>query len=462
MDNRTMTTRSRNKTCGSRFGVALLLILVVLVILSGTVYSLCSRIATNKHRQQYIIDYQKARYACDSGLKYSFTLIPKINLTLPKRTEDFPDLMDFSDTFWMDREQYVQLLTDWLEAKALLEEERAAEEGRELPQPAFDSDGFGRLGELGGLGGLFGGQDANAIESSDYTYGPELDEVKIEGPYKYEWPNVIEPIEFEIADAKITIKVEDENAKFPLIWATQGNGKKMSKMSEIALETFCSWMQMEDEQIDNLKDQSLKIAKYKSFQHTYKPITVTETVKPKPTSTSRSRTKRTSSRRRTPSRPTKRTVKKQRKPEKHAADFAKLIHGSAINLAELAMQIPEIEDRVESPMKYIGLWGATKVNVNTAPRHVLEATFTFGGQAEEIANEIIRLRREEPFKDMEDMKSRMYGFNDSLKKIGPYITMKSEYLTIKVTASYGKAKTTSIVAVLKTKGTFKTIASFSY
>ena len=63
---------------------------------------------------------------------------------------------------------------------------------------------------------------------------------------------------------------------------------------------------------------------------------------------------------------------------------------------------------------------------------------------------------------MDDMKSRMYQFNDSLKKAEPYITMQSDYLTIKVTASYGKAKTTSIAAIIKTDKSYKTIASFSY
>jgi hypothetical protein len=454
MDSKTMTISGKNKTCSSRFGVALLLILVILIILSGTVYSLCSRIATNKHRQQYVIDYQKARYACDSGLKYAFTLIPKINLTVKPREDDVPHLYDFSDTFSMEREEYLQLLEDWQQAKAELEAQRAEEEGYQQSEQPVDRDNIDRFSDYRGT---------DPMDPSNYKYGLDPNDTIIEGPYTYEWPYVIEPIEFEISDAKVTITVEDENAKFPLIWAFQKKGDKMDKMSKIALETFCIWMRMEDEQIDNLIDQSLKISEHKNFQHTYKPITVTEIVKPKPTSTSRSKTSRTSSRRRRPTpRPTKRTVKKQREPVKHAADFARLIHGSAINLAELAMPIPEIEDRIESPMKYLGLWGATKVNINTAPRHVLEAAFIFGGQAEEIADEIIRLRREEPFKNMEDMKAKMYGFSDSFKKVEPYITMKSNYLTLKVTASYGKAKTTSIAAVIKIDKSFKTIASFSY
>jgi hypothetical protein len=41
------------------------------VVLTGLVYGLVSRISLVRHRQQYMIDYQNARYACDSGMKYA-------------------------------------------------------------------------------------------------------------------------------------------------------------------------------------------------------------------------------------------------------------------------------------------------------------------------------------------------------------------------------------------------------
>ena len=114
MNNRQATTKYYVSAQANRSCITLLLTLVVLVVLSGIVYSLATRITMRKHRQQYIIDYQKARYACDSGLKYAYTMIPKISLTIKQRTEDFPNLLDFSDIFWMDSQQYEDFRFQWL------------------------------------------------------------------------------------------------------------------------------------------------------------------------------------------------------------------------------------------------------------------------------------------------------------------------------------------------------------
>ena len=45
-------------------GIVLLVTLVLLVVLSTLGYTLTSRIAAQRHRNSYIIDYCKARYAC--------------------------------------------------------------------------------------------------------------------------------------------------------------------------------------------------------------------------------------------------------------------------------------------------------------------------------------------------------------------------------------------------------------
>lgn len=476
MNSQQTTTKYYASVRANRSGIALLLTLVVLVVLSGIVYSLATRITTRKHRQQYIIDYQKARYACDSGLKYAYTMIPKISLGIEQRIEDFPDLPDFSDIFWMDRQQYEDFRFQWYDRQQEQLELDALEEGESRPQSEppmqddeydeyfgrpgdemMDEDGFNMREMLSGLMG----EDEYYDEYDEDWIDPN--DIEIPGPYNVQWPYVIEPIEYEMGEAKVKITIEDENAKFPLIWATQGTAKKMDERSEVALDTFCSWMQMEfegdDSPVKALKKQIRETATYKQFRHAYKAMTVTEVVRPKPT-TSKSRSSR---RRRTrTAKPVKRTVKKQRDPASHAADFAKLIHRSTIDLTSLSRQIPAIEGRDESPIKYLALWGSTKVNINTAPRHVLEAAFSYGGQAEDIADEIIQLRREEPFKNLKDIEDKMYGFSDSIKQVTPYITTQSEYMTIKVTASYGKAVTTSIAAVRKTGKDFKIIAAFSY
>jgi len=89
---------------------------------------------------------------------------------------------------------------------------------------------------------------------------------------------------------------------------------------------------------------------------------------------------------------------------------------------------------------------------------VLEAAFTFGGDAEEIANEIVKIRQEKPIKDLEDLKSRLYQYNDSIEKSKNYITTTSRFFSIKVTARAGRAKTASVATVVKEGNKFERIA----
>jgi len=124
----------------------------------------------------------------------------------------------------------------------------------------------------------------------------------------------------------------------------------------------------------------------------------------------------------------------------------------------LAAPLPDTGNRLETPMKYLAMWGSQRVNINTAPRHVLEAAFAFGGDAEDIAEEIIQLRRERPFKNLKDLKSRLYSFNDSIEKTTPYITTVSTYLLIRVTATNGRARSAAVATVIKNGNKVERIA----
>jgi type II secretory pathway component PulK len=95
------------------------------------------------------------------------------------------------------------------------------------------------------------------------------------------------------------------------------------------------------------------------------------------------------------------------------------------------------------------LWGATQVNINSAPRQVLEAAFTFGGDADQIAAEIIKQRREKPFASIDELKKQLFKFSDSIDKCKPYITTTSNVFTIHVTAVSGVAKASAIIVVFK-------------
>ena len=97
----------------------------------------------------------------------------------------------------------------------------------------------------------------------------------------------------------------------------------------------------------------------------------------------------------------------------------------------------------------MGLWASRKVNINTAPRHVLEAAFTFGGNADKIAEEIIQRRRIKPFTSIENLRKSLLKYSESIEKCKKYITTASRFFTIKVTAVSGVAKASAIIAVTK-------------
>ena len=119
------------------------------------------------------------------------------------------------------------------------------------------------------------------------------------------------------------------------------------------------------------------------------------------------------------------------------------------------------EDRKEYPLKYISTWGTRVVNVNTAPRHVLEAAFIYGGNQVDIADQIIQLRKIQPFESVDDLQKRVIGYTDSIEKCKPYITTTSRIFTIKITATSGLAKASAVIAITKDGNTVKRIAAIN-
>jgi len=404
----------------SRPGVVLLVTLVLLVVLATLGYTLSDRVASQRHRNQYIIDYSNARYGCDSAVKYALATLEELEPELVSR----PNEPDFSDLFALDEIGYQELLAQW---------------GVES-----QSDGFNSGKNFDDKSGI---DNVNSIslDESGMAGLNDLDSIVIRGPYGPPWPFVTEPAEFEIGSAKVRIEIEDENAKYPLGWVLMNN-PELKRETEAGFETFCEMMSLDFIQIDSLKEQLKQIGEIKPFTLTFKPIT--KTVRTPITTTAK--TTRKSSTSRTP-RP--RTTRKKIPVTKQISDqtthFAKLFHSSLIDMEPLAQPTIVVGDRKEFPLKYIGLWGTRQVNINTAPRHVLEAAFIFGGNQVEIAEEIIQQRREEPFGNIEDFKNKLSRYSDSIGKCEEYITTESRFFTIKITSTSGVARASSMIAITK-------------
>lgn len=444
MSDQTIQCRRNNS-----HGIALAITLVVLVSLAVITTILALRVSQVSQRQQYIMDYQKARYGADSALKYIFSILPETKTDYADRS----DAADFSDLFWLDKPGYLKYLTAWAQTATPEQLEKYVKPGEEQGQSGGGGDSAFSIY----ISRMTGSDSNDANEPNQPGEAGEFidvdpNQIVVPGPYGPAWPNVVEPMKLEMGDCKITISVEDENAKLPLSWLVTTN-IDANKQARAALDTFAEWMLMDSQTLEQMVYQLNELSKYKQFE--LNPSTVLLDA-PKTPQDAKQQPERFSSRR---SRRTRRPQSAQqaaqqpkqetRPPAGHAADFAKLFHSSLLDVEPLAIPLPEMAFDDESPMKYLAVWGSQRVNVNTAPRQVLEAAFYFGGNAVQIADRIIRARREEPFKTMQDLRDKLYGDIASVDRAGPYIDVKSNFFLVRITSQCGNAKSTAAAVVIK-------------
>jgi hypothetical protein len=419
-----------------RRGIVLLVTLVLLVVLSSLGYTISSRIAVQRHRDRYMIDYQAACYGRDSAVKYALATLQDVNVpSLIAR----PNEPDFSDLFCKTEAEYEEYLAQWAGESRL--------GGVEAGSSFSDVNSANDVNAIKGVNGL---KDVNKLDNlggiADFS---EVNSLRVRGPYGPAWPYLVEPMEFEIGSAKVRIEIEDENAKYPLGWAMLEEDAQ--REAKAGLITFCEWMDVNNARIDLLEEQLGDISEIKPFVLEPQPIKIIER-RSRPQSVRRRGRRRVSR---------GRTIRKTIPAVVHDSDFAKLFNSSLVDTEALARPTIVSESRRESALKYMGVWSSRKVNINAAPRHVLEAAFTFGGDAVEVADEIIQRRRIKPFTDIEDLKKSLFRYSDSVGKCEKYITTVSSFFTIRVTAVSGVANASAVIAITKEGKKIERIAVFS-
>lgn len=407
----------------NRRAVVLLVTLVMLVVMATLAFIFTSRVAAERYRNQYVVDYQIARYSCDSAAKYALATLEDINdLQIIAR----PNEPDFSDIFTLSRAEYREFVT-----AAAIEKIAAVDSNETL-------DDVNDVNDINDVANVENEQDADSI--------------KIRGPYGPAWPLIIEPVEFEIGKAKVRIEIEDENAKYPLGWVVLGD-KDVKRQVKAGFETFCEWMDVSSVDIRLLQKQLKVIGEIKKFKMDFQPIKVTEQGKQYIKKSERIKRRKGSSRLKPKTKTLSASV--------HRTTFAKLFHSSLLDIEPLARSAVADENSRQAAIKYMAMFGSDKVNINTAPRQVLESAFTFGGDADRIAEEIIQRRRIEPFVDMDDLKKKLMRYSVAIEKCEKYITTTSNFFTIRATATSGVATASTVIAVIKGNEEIQRIATIS-
>jgi hypothetical protein len=448
---------SEYRTKNSQRGIVLLVTMVVLLVLATVGYHLASRVAAQRHRDNYIIDYTTACYARDSAVKYAMATLQDLNNI---ELVDRPNEPDFSDLFGMKEEKYQELLKEWGKelAKRQIEEEGQTGGGSTLTDMSIDEEeplpDEVSEEDLLDIGETYESNEVNSIEPNAAEVNT-VEQVKIRGPYGPEWPYVAEPVEFDIGTAKVKIEIEDENAKYPLGWAILGD-EKVQREAQAGFETFCEWMDITGSDEDLLKEQLGQVSSIRPFKMEFRPVTQRTAVALPATPAVRRRGTRPQ---RTSYRTT--TISPAEQAARQARDFSRLFHSSLVDTELLARPTIESETRKESALKYMSLWGTTQVNINSAPRQVLESALVFGGDAQRVADGIIRQRKEKPFINLEDAKKKLFSYSTQLDKCKDYITTASSVFSIHVTAYSGTAKASAVIVVFKNGNKIERIAVIS-
>ncbi|MCI0499196.1 MAG: type II secretion system protein GspK [Planctomycetales bacterium] len=467
------TTRWLPKS-GRPAGFALMVALIVLVVLSSLMTGLALHLTMAKRRQQYMIEYQRARYGADSAMKYILTELPQRNFAVQNRVGK----PDFSDLYWMNDAEYSQFIANWAMTATVEDVESVLKDGVSLGvSDEMNAENlFSNLMSLFGAGGTSDlpenpAPDANSVETdsgdpNEAFYGGELDpnDIEIPGPYGPSWPYVMEPIELEIGTCRVTIVVEDENAKMPLSWLVT-NSSAANKQAENALLTFCEWMARDMQGLGELQETIQtamdEVYKRKAFKLNPSPIILRPAAaQPQPAKPAGPPQTTAAGRRKAAriltqqggSQPAPQTAPRERRPVAHTTDFAKLFHSSLLNQEVLARPLPDMGQRQESPLKYLSLWGAQRVNINTAPRHVLEATFTLAIDplvASELAHAVIEQRKEKPFRSAAELKELGRLDAGTMNTLQNYITTASTFFQVRVTSRSGNARAVAVATVVK-------------
>jgi hypothetical protein len=409
--------------------VVLLLTIVILVILTTLAYTVTVRVNRQRHRADYVINYTKAQYACDSAIKGVSHGLQQLAVSLISR----PNEPDFSDLFAYSEEEYEEYIESW-------------KEKLDTQINAFSTKDR---------------TDSNVMDSNDSMMWAQdgTEDLTVRGPYGPDWPYVQAPLEFEIGTAKVRVVIEDENAKYPLAWKLMAD-KTVAREVDAGFRVFCQWMGMDYDEMASLETQIQDLAEVKPYTTEFKPITrvIQSPISPPVTGTSTRTLRSQVARNRVQQRE---TVTPEQQAEQLEQDLTRLFNTPLIDKEPLLKPILLSDARRECALKYIGLHASSLVNINTAPRHVLEALFTFGGEARNLAQAVILERQLQPIADIEEFKKKYLRYAEAMEKCEPYICTASTLFTVRVEATCGVARVAKTLIVTKDGNVVRTIAAVS-
>ena len=90
-------------------------------------------------------------------------------------------------------------------------------------------------------------------------------------------------------------------------------------------------------------------------------------------------------------------------------------------------------------MKYLGLWGHSRINLNTASVEVIEVAFSGIGMNGEVAQEIVDYRTKKPLTHISQLK-KIDSVRPFLQVIQSLSTIESDSFSVEIKAQSGRSQ----------------------
>ncbi|MBN1765713.1 MAG: general secretion pathway protein GspK [Sedimentisphaerales bacterium] len=399
-----------------RHGFTLLLTLVTLILLASIMVQFQLDTTVHLRASSYRADQIQCRYAAESALVIAGQLIKdklkqsqetKTNVSLPSSSPDTED------------------------DKALLQ----------AMEDLMGSDMTEEPNQLG---------DPNEENPNDYSEDFLFDAERDKLP-----PYIFLKKTIKIGKAEVDIEIQDENSKFPVFWILYSPYQKQAKYVDDALETLAELLETNysayKDTIQYTRDIGRPLAVPEPDRY-LQQRKYTRGSRKGQTSWRYTRSRRTISTRRSA-----RNAGKQPKtlsPEElQSQQYQKMgMFATEWNHQFKHGELKEslgsrLENRPGTFNDYLGYWGNQRININTAPREVIEAAFKPIGMTPELAQAIVTHRKEVSLgrgtinlKKLEDIDTSI-KVDDEIHQAIRYLALPaSDTFSIRIKARLGRAR----------------------
>lgn len=402
-----------NYKLSKKNGFALLLTLMILVLLAGLIVEFQADTAIHVRASNYRADHLQCQYAAESALIIASQLTRDMLESKTPRTAKVPTPQDPDDPNLAEPDDLENLddLTD--------------------PNDAADPNDLDEPNEMGNIATLA--------------------------------PFILVQKTVQIGTAVVDIEIHDENAKYPLYWLLHSPFEKEIAPVEDSIGRLGELLDAEPDETDNAINLAMDIDKRVEV---LEPMIYLAKQRSPKNKNGEVRMLWRPRRARIKNSPPKSTppVSSEDLQKQHYQAMGAFVQQWHNETANTKSEFPETDltMRPENFTDYLGYWGHTKINVNTAPPEVMEAAFLPLGITQTAIQAIVEHRQQNPI----DRRLNLYDISDEIDRdisraVQVLAIPTSDTFSIHINARLGRANYNILTGTYRTyKGAFVNYAFF--